>query len=234
MANLFHKNSLLRITKPSRSHAPAWECIVHGAGGALKGSHAGAWEPVSLQPLRQLKNLALILFVLCVTPTVSAEQWYSIGEDPEGKIMHSPVQLEKYPLAENAEKHYPPNMEFTLWLQDDTAFKPQGDDEVKIEKVLEKEVETHKLEGEVPDIGFQSGKVNIPDSYVEKLRDVLQRMKNRTNVRLHFIGHSDADKLSPALRAKYINNIGLSKYRAQETAEYFPARTGSATRRCLV
>jgi len=63
--------------------------------------------------------------------------------------------------------------------------------------------------------------VNIPDSFVEKLRDVLREMKNRSNVRLHFIGHSDSDKLSSALRAQYINNIGLSKYRAQETAEYF-------------
>ncbi len=66
-----------------------------------------------------------------------------------------------------------------------------------------------------------SGDVDIPDSFIEKLRDVLAEMKNRSNVRLHFIGHSDSDKLSPELRAKYINNIGLSKYRAQETAEYF-------------
>jgi flagellar motor protein MotB len=46
-------------------------------------------------------------------------------------------------------------------------------------------------------------------------------MKNRKNVRLHFIGHSDADKLSLELRAQYKDNIGLSKYRAQTTAEYF-------------
>ena len=61
----------------------------------------------------------------------------------------------------------------------------------------------------MPEISFQSGRVNIPDSFVEKLRDVLSEMKNRSNVRLHFIGHSDSDKLSPALRAKYINNIGI-------------------------
>ncbi len=229
MANLFHKKSLLCMSKPSRSHAPAWECIAYCAGGARKGSHAGAWEPecagkresVSLQVLRQLKKLALILFVLCATPTVSAEDWFSLGEDPSGKTMSPPVQLEKYPLGENTEKHYPPNQEFTLWAQDETLFKPQEDDKVEIKKVLEKEVETHKLEGRVPNIGFKSGDVNIPDSYVEKLRDILREMKNRTNVRLHFIGHSDSDKLGPGLRAKYINNIGLSKYRAQETAEYF-------------
>jgi flagellar motor protein MotB len=170
---------------------------------------------------RQLSKVLIATLLVCTGGTVSAEDWYSLSEDPKGKTIHPPVQLENYPLAENTEKHFPPNQEFTLWVQDDSQFKPQGDDEVVIKKVLEKNVETHKLEGEVPEISFQSGRVNIPDSFVEKLRDVLREMKNRSNVRLHFIGHSDSDKLSPALREKYINNIGLSKYRAQETAEYF-------------
>ena len=174
--------------------------------------------------LNRKTNITKALFVvlmLCAGKTVSAEEWYSLEEDPRGKTSSPPIQLEKYPLGENTEKHFPPNQEFTLWTQDETYFKPKEDDTVEIKKVLEKEVETFKLEDKVPAIGFRSGEVNIPDSYVEKLRDVLNEMKNRTNVRLHFIGHSDSDKLGPALRVKYINNIGLSKYRAQETAEYF-------------
>ncbi len=131
------------------------------------------------------------------------------------------MQLEEYPLGQNTEKHFPPNMTFTLWTQDETLFKPKAEDKVEIKKVLEKETETFKLKDAVPAIGFKSGTVDIPESYVEKLRTVLNEMKNRTNVRLHFIGHSDTDKLGPGLRAKYINNVGLSKYRAQETAEYF-------------
>lgn len=171
--------------------------------------------------IHTLAKSLLVTTIVCAGKVVSAEDWYSLGEDPAGKTAHPPVQLEKYPLNENAEKHFPPNQEFTLWVQDESLFKPQEDDKIVVKKVLEKEVETHKLEGEVSDIGFQSGKVNIPESFVEKLRDVLREMKNRSNVRLHFIGHSDSDKLSPALRAQYINNVGLSKYRAQETAEYF-------------
>ncbi len=169
-------------------------------------------------------NITKALFValmLCASNTISAEEWYSLEEDPRGKTSSAPLQLEDNALGENTEKHFPPNQEFTLWTQDETFFKPKEDDTVEIKKVLEKEVETFKLDNAVPSIGFQSGEVNIPDSYVEKLRDVLNEMKNRTNVRLHFIGHSDSDKLGPALRVKYINNIGLSKYRAQETAEYF-------------
>ena len=171
--------------------------------------------------LRTAINSLLLILTVSTAKTVFAEDWYSIGENPAGKIAHPPVQLEQYPLNENAEKHFPPNQEFTLWIQDESLYTPQGDDKVVTKKVLEKEVETHKLEGKVPKIGFQSGKVDIPDSFIDKLRDVLREMKNRTNVRLHFIGHSDSDKLGSGLRAKYINNIGLSKYRAQETAEYF-------------
>jgi flagellar motor protein MotB len=162
-----------------------------------------------------------VLLLLCTGKNVYADDWLSIGENPEGTVTEPPLQLEKYPLGDNTEKHFPPNMEFTLWTQDETLFKPIGEDRVEIKKVLEKEVETHKLENAVPAIGFNSGEINIPDDYVEKLRNVLAEMKNRSNVRLHFIGHSDADKLGPGLRAKYIDNVGLSKYRAQETAEYF-------------
>ena len=170
---------------------------------------------------RQLKASMVAALLLCSGKTVSAEEWYSLNEEPYGKTANPPAQLEKYPLQENAERQYPPNREFTLWVQDESLFQPKQDDRVEVKQVLEKEVETHKLEGKVPNIGFKSGDINIPDRYVEKLRDVLREMKNRTNVRLHFIGHSDTDKLSPALRAKYIDNVGLSKYRAQETAEYF-------------
>ena len=170
---------------------------------------------------QKLTRSLLVILQLCVAGNVAAEDWFSLDENSAGKTAQPPVQLDKYPLGENTEKHYPPNMEFTLWTQDESQFKPKAEDRVEIKKVLEKEVETHKLENAVPAIGFESGKINIPDSFVEKLRTVLMEMKNRSNVRLHFIGHSDSDKLGPELRAKYIDNVGLSKYRAQETAEYF-------------
>jgi len=168
-----------------------------------------------------LANSMFVTCMLCLSAKALAEDWYNITEDPGGTTKHPPMQIEDYPLGENTEKHYPPNQEFILWAQDETFFKPKEDDRVEVKKVLEKETETFKLEGAVPSIGFKSGTIDIPESFVEKLRDVLGEMKNRTNVRLHFIGHSDTDKLGPGLRAKYINNIGLSKYRAEKTAEYF-------------
>ncbi|MBE9567435.1 MAG: OmpA family protein, partial [Proteobacteria bacterium] len=169
----------------------------------------------------KVRRSLMIVMLLCAGKTAFAEESYSFTEESIGTTTEPPMQLEKHPLGENSEKHFPPNQEFTLWTQDETFFKPQEEDRVEIKKVLEKETETFKLESAVPAIGFESGVANIPESAVEQLRDVLAGMKNRTNVRIHFIGHSDTDKLSGALRAKYINNIGLSKFRAQETAEYF-------------
>lgn len=175
---------------------------------------------IKVTRLKVQQSLMLVIF-LCAGKAAYAEAWYDLGEDPKGKTTQPAVQLEKYPLGNNTERNLPPNMEFTLWTQDEAFFKPKEEDKVEVKKVLEKETETFKLENAVPPIGFGSGEINIPDSVVEKLRDVLASMKNRSNVRIHFIGHSDSDKLGPGLRDKYIDNIGLSKYRAQETAEYF-------------
>ena len=171
-------------------------------------------------PLHSLKY-SLLAATLTVTQTLYAESWYDLGENPEGKTRQVPVQIEDYPLGQATEQHYPPNLEFTLWVQDETLFQPKQEDRIEIQKVLEKEVDTIKLKDAVPAIGFRSGQVDIPESYIEQLRTILNEMKNRQNVRVHFIGHSDADRLSGELRAQYVDNVGLSRYRAQTTAEYF-------------
>ena len=137
----------------------------------------------------ELKSIVLSA-LLCASQSVSAEEWYDIDAGPKGKIAHAPLQLEKYPLGGNTEQHISPNQEFTLWIQDETLFKPKEEDTVEIKKVLNKEVETFKLKDAVPAIGFKSGNVDIPDDYIERLRDVLKEMKNRKNVRLHFSASS--------------------------------------------
>lgn len=174
------------------------------------------------QKLCQVLVKALVSCLLLSASNLAfSSDLFSLGENPEGKTTNPPVQLESYPIAKNSEQHYAPNQQFTLWVSDELFFKPAEEDQIEIKKVLEKETETFKLENKVPAIGFKSGIVNIPDSYVEKLRVILDEMKNRSNVRLHFIGHSDSDKLSASLQAKYVDNIGLSRSRAQIAAEYF-------------
>ncbi|HEX5637303.1 MAG TPA: OmpA family protein, partial [Gammaproteobacteria bacterium] len=165
----------------------------------------------------------VLLPLLLVMPVqvVKAAGLFDFAEHPEGETEQPPVSLSSYPIGENTEQHLPPDEIFTLWIQDETFYRPQGEDRVEMQKVLEKEVKTHKLENVVKPIGFASGDAEIPVEFVTQLRNILNGMKNRANVRLHFIGHSDSDKLGPAASAKYGDNYGLSKARAEIAAVFF-------------
>ena len=46
-------------------------------------------------------------------------------------------------------------------------------------------------------------------------------MRERRNLRVHFVGHADAQPLSPALVRVFEDNAGLSRERAGEVAEHF-------------
>ena len=108
----------------------------------------------------------------------------------------------------------------TNWsYQDEADLKEEKTTEVK--KVIEQNANTVKLENVVPPIQFKSGQADIPENYVTLLRGVLDKMKSKVNVRLHFVGHTDNAQLSGTLKEKYINNTGLSRERAGTTAEYF-------------
>ena len=51
--------------------------------------------------------------------------------------------------------------------------------------------------------------------------EVLEGMRQRRNLRVHFVGHADTQPLSPALVRVFEDNAGLSRERAGEVAEYF-------------
>ena len=166
-----------------------------------------------------MKLNRLILFGVLLIPSAYAET--GVNDTPVGESASPAWQLSSHPLGGNTERQLPPDEIFTLWVQDETFFKPHEEDRIEMEKVLDKKYETFKLENAVPSIGFNSGEADIPQSAVTKLRAVLDGMKHRANVRVHFVGHTDSDKLSPELRAKYVDNIGLSRARAEIAAEFF-------------
>lgn len=123
------------------------------------------------------------------------------------------------PYGEAVEQYLSIDSPYTPWVTD--ADGEQGGDKIEIQKVIDKEVKTLKLQNVVPPIRFESGKAAIPEDYIGLLRDVLERMKDRVNVRLHFLGHTDNVKLSGALKEKFGDNAGLARERAGTTAEYF-------------
>ncbi|MDH5766258.1 MAG: OmpA family protein, partial [Gammaproteobacteria bacterium] len=121
-------------------------------------------------------------------------------------------------IETNQELHLPADEKYTQWEMTDVE---QIEDKIEKKNVLEQVVTTKKLKDVVPPIQFKSGKADIPDHYIGLLRDVLQKMKNHHNVRLHFVGHSDNVKLSGRSKKKYKDNLGLSRERAGTTAEFF-------------
>jgi flagellar motor protein MotB len=117
--------------------------------------------------------------------------------------------------------HLPADQPLTPWVHDPGIFGKDEGDRTEMREVVEQDVQTIKLDNLVPPIHFALGKAEIPDNYITLLRDVLDSMRDRTNVRLHFVGHADSLPLRGELITIYGDNIGLSRERAGTVAEYF-------------
>jgi len=122
--------------------------------------------------------------------------------------------------GEATEMHLSADQAYTTWAIDPTGLKKDQGDEVETRRSLELQVKTVKLANLIPPIHFRAGEADIPEGYLEQLRGVLETMRERNNVRLHFVGHSDSQRLSDELTAIYGDNVGLSRERAGTVAEY--------------
>jgi flagellar motor protein MotB len=129
------------------------------------------------------------------------------------------------PIGSTVEQYQTTEETFLPWALSDGKDGEAGD-RIETREVTEQQVDTVKLQGLVPPILFESGEADIPDEYIEQLRGVLDSMRDRVNVRLHFVGHTDNVPLSAALQVIYEDNVGLSRERAGTTAEYFQQALG--------
>jgi flagellar motor protein MotB len=122
--------------------------------------------------------------------------------------------------GETSEMHLSEDGAFTPWLLDPAVFAEDQGDLTEVRQVVEPDIKTIKLANVVPPIRFRQGEADIPEEYLELLRTVFEGMRDRDNVRLHFVGHADSQPLSGALQALYGDNTGLSRERAGTTAEF--------------
>ncbi len=135
---------------------------------------------------------------------------------------HAQENVDEAPIGEAVERHLGDDP-FTEWVQDPERLDTEEGDQLEMRETVEDGLETIKLANLVAPIGFESGVAKIPDSTVAELGDILERMQDRINVRLHLIGHADNRPLSPRLQEIYGDNYGLSRERAGGVAEYFQA-----------
>ncbi|HUQ52734.1 MAG TPA: OmpA family protein, partial [Gammaproteobacteria bacterium] len=130
------------------------------------------------------------------------------------------------PRGEATERHLPGEIKPTQWAHDPNLLSTENGDRFEMREVAAQELETIKLTNLVPPIHFAVGVAEIPDSTVAELRKILGGMQERRNVRLHLVGHADAQPLSPALAAVFGDNEGLSRERAGEVAELLQRTLG--------
>jgi flagellar motor protein MotB len=133
------------------------------------------------------------------------------------------TQTENAAVGQAVERHLPGDEQFMQWTMDAERLAREAGDRIEVQEVVSAAPETVKLENVVPPIRFESGVADVPQSTVSELREVLDGMRDRSNVRLNLVGHADNQPLSPRLEKIYGDNEGLSRERAGEVAELFQA-----------
>ncbi len=128
--------------------------------------------------------------------------------------------VDEAPMGEAVERHLSNDTPFTQWTQDPERLELEIGDTIETREVLADDLETIKLSNLVEPVRFASGIADIPDSTVESLGEILKRMRDRRNVRLHLVGHADNRPLSAASVEIYGDNEGLSRERAGQVAEH--------------
>ena len=131
------------------------------------------------------------------------------------------ADVDEAPVAEAVERHLSLDGPVTQWVQDPDRVAEEQSDRVETQAMLVDTLNTVKLANLVAPIRFESGVAQIPDATVASLAEILAGMRDRLNVRLHFVGHADNQPLSPRLQAIYGDNDGLSRERAGQVAEHF-------------
>jgi len=131
------------------------------------------------------------------------------------------AKVDEKSIGEAVERHLASDEAMTQWVQDPERINTEEGDTLEMRESVGDELETIKLSNLVPPIHFESGIAQIPESTVGSLAEILGRMRDRTNVRLHLIGHADSRPLSARLAEIYGDNAGLSRERAGQVAEHF-------------
>jgi len=143
-------------------------------------------------------------------------------------LSHTAVlaQVETSEPGEPVERHLSLDQAFSLWAHDPAALEERHGDKLEVRQVAAEDVETVKLKNVVPPIRFESGVARIPPESIDELARVLGLLRDRANLRVHFVGHADSQPLSETLARRFGDNAGLSRERAGEVAEYFKSALG--------
>jgi hypothetical protein len=94
----------------------------------------------------------------------------------------SPIRaqdVDETPIGEAVERHLSIDKPFMPWMQDPEQFELERGDTIETREVLADDLETIKLSNLVEPVRFASGIADIPDSTVESLGEILERMRGQ-------------------------------------------------------
>jgi len=80
--------------------------------------------------------------------------------------------------------------------------------------------------GPIKPVLYQDSKPVYPDGYLERLRSVLDEVKDKSKARLRFIGYTNNERLDRRTALAYGDDIGLSTARARTVSENVRASLG--------
>jgi len=147
----------------------------------------------------------------------------AIASEPGAISNDAAIQSRFFGVPPNSEMLLPGET-LTFWGLDKVTNTMVGEGKtVIVEKEISETTSVTSKE-QIEDIRFVSGKHHIDNKFVEKLRDVLARLSDENNLRVHFIGHTDSQGMSAKTRAIYGDNYGLGKSRAKRAAAFFQKR----------
>jgi flagellar motor protein MotB len=164
------------------------------------------------KPLLRALTLAVTMVVVCSSVVVASGDFWTT-EPRDFNV------IDKRGAA--VEEHLGTDDNFNIWAHDPSIYSIDQGDRVETQQVVQPALQTVKLDNLVPPILFPLGVAEIPDETIAKLRVILDNMRDRLNVRLHFVGHTDNLQLRGELVKRFGDNIGLSRERAGTTAEHF-------------
>ncbi len=80
--------------------------------------------------------------------------------------------------------------------------------------------------GPIKPVAYADSKPVIPDGYAERLRSLLVEVKDKSKVRLRFIGYTNNERLDRRTALAYGDDIGLSTARARKVMENIKSSLG--------
>ena len=121
-------------------------------------------------------------------------------------------------VAENTERILP-KMTVTLWALPPVPI-------IRSQVYGKDELVAVKLDVTTPSPQFKSAKADLNPADIQRIAQLIKKLKDKKNITLSFVGHTDNQGLSLQTQRWFKDNQALSEARAKAVADYFQHALG--------